>query len=671
MPNKNSLEQEIKALRATINEHNYRYYVLDDPSITDADYDSLFEKLKLLEKENPSLITPDSPTQRVGAAPLKIFNEITHALPMLSIDNAFEEKDIYDFEKRLMDRLNIEENIAFCCEPKLDGLAINLRYEQGHLIQAATRGDGTIGEDVTENIKTIKMIPLVLRGKNWPKILDVRGEIFISKSGFEKLNAQAKKQNLKIFANPRNAAAGSLRQLDSRITAKRPLEIYCYGVGLVEGWDMPATYYELLTLLSAWGLRTNPLTEVAQGAAQCIEYYHRLSQKRKTLPYDIDGIVYKVNSLLQRKGLGDLSRAPRWAIAHKFPAEEVMTMIESVEFQVGRTGTLTPVARLKPVQVHGVIVSNATLHNLDEVRRKDIHIGDSVILRRAGDVIPEVVSVVLEKRPASAKLIKLPKDCPVCHSAVDQVSVSTARCSAGLFCPAQRKEMFKHFASRRAMNIEGLGDKLVDQLVDKNLIKTVADIYQLSPDSLASLERMGEKSAQNLLVEIEKSKSTTLPRFLHALGIREVGEATAKQLAMQFGDLQALMTANQESLELINDLGPVVAAHIVQFFAEKHNQVIINQLLQHGIHWPIVKAATQLPLHGKTFVITGSLAGFSRDQAKECLEKLGAKVASSVSAKTHYVVAGDAPGSKLQKALDLNVPVLDEAAFLKLLKTST
>src|SRR5579885_319367 len=627
------IEQEIEKLREQLNEHNYHYYVLDDPVISDAEYDRLFEKLKILESQRPDLVTPDSPTQRVGAPPLKEFAEVKHEIPMLSLENAFVPDDITAFDQRIHDRLETSSPIEYCCEPKLDGLAMSIRYENGLLVQAATRGDGATGEDVTENIKTIKMVPLRLRGDNIPRILEVRGELFMSKSRFDKLNSLAQKTGEKIFANPRNAAAGSVRQLDSQITASRPLEIYCYGVGLVEGYKLPDKHSDILKRLSHWGLRVSSLVEVVKGADGCLTYYQHMSHKREKLPYEIDGVVYKVNDIALQEKLGFVSRAPRWAIAHKFPAEEVNTIIEAVEFQVGRTGALTPVARLKPVRVHGVTVSNATLHNMDEIQRKDIHVGDTVIVRRAGDVIPEVAGVVRKLRPGSAKKIILPTHCPVCRSAVEHVEgEAVARCTGGLFCAAQRKETIKHFASRRAMDIEGLGDKLVEQLVDTRLIESVADIYDLTQTQLENLERMGEKSAQKLLEQIEKSKSTTYARFLYALGIREVGEATAKALANHFRTLQALQSATEEDLQSVPDIGPVVAAHIAHFFQERHNRDIISKLINAGVHWPLIKESNHLPLSGKTFVITGTLSNMSRDEAKERLEKLGAKVAGSVSA---------------------------------------
>lgn len=666
------VKTEIAKLREKLNEHNYRYYVMDDPEIADAEYDSLFQRLKKLEADHPSLVTPDSPTQRVGAAPLKAFSQVRHDVAMLSLDNAFSEDDIAAFDRRIQERAKVKSNVElldYCCEPKLDGLAVNIRYVNGILTEAATRGDGETGENITENIKTIKMIPLRLRGHDFPRLLDVRGEVFMSKKGFEALNKHALKHDEKIFANPRNAAAGSLRQLDPRITASRPLEFYCYGVGLVEGFTLPETQREMLACLEKWGLRVSSLVKVVKGAEGCLAYYHRMAKERDKLPFEIDGVVYKINNLAMQNELGFVSRAPRWAVAHKFPAEEVHTTIEDVEFQVGRTGALTPVARLKPVNVHGVTVSNATLHNMDEIKRKEIHIGDTVVVRRAGDVIPEVVGVVKDSHPKNIKKIVMPKHCPICHSEVEQIEgEATARCTGGLFCPAQRKETIKHFASRRAMDIEGLGDKLVEQLVDAELISSVADIYDLTQEQLENLERMGEKSAQNLLEEITKSKKTTLARFLYALGIREVGEATAKQLALYFKNLPALKQATEEQLQSVPDIGPVVAAHIAHFFHEPHNLNILNKLLNAGIHWEAVKEGKHMPLLGNTLVLTGTLSDMSRDEAKERLEKLGAKVSGSVSAKTSYVVVGDDPGSKFDKAKALGVPTLDDKAFHAFLK---
>lgn len=666
---KDKIISELKKLREEINEHNFRYYVLDDPSISDAQYDRLFKQLLEIEKSNPELVTFDSPSHRVGAPPLKEFSQVQHDVPMLSLDNAFDDDDIVAFDKRIRERLKTDSAIEYCAEPKLDGTAISIRYENGILKTASTRGDGSTGEDVTENVKTIKMVPLKLRGTDYPKILDVRGEVFMSKKGFLKLNAEAERNGEKIFANARNAAAGSLRQLDSRITAKRPLEIYFYGVGVFQGKEHPGTQIEMLKCLAKYGLRTNPLTKLVKGEAGCLQYYIELGQKRDKLPYEIDGIVYKVNSIKQQESLGFVTRAPRWAIAHKFPAEEAKTLLEDVEFQVGRTGAITPVARLKPVFVHGVTVSNATLHNMDEIKRKDVHIGDTVIVRRAGDVIPEIVGVVANKRPKDAKKVKLPKHCPICDSMIEVIEgEAVARCTSGLACPAQRKESIKHFASRRMMDIEGLGDKLVDQLVEAKLINTVADIYQLKRADLANLDRMGEKSADNLLEQIEKSKHTTLARFLYALGIREVGEATAKQLANYFKTIQVLEKTSEEEFQLVPDIGPVVAKHIAYFFKEKHNRDIIEKLIAFGVHWDPIKENKNLPLAGKTFVLTGTLETLSRDEAKEQLEKLGAKVSGSVSAKTSYVVLGKDPGSKYTKAKELKIAILEEDEFIKFLK---
>ncbi|MDR3478764.1 MAG: NAD-dependent DNA ligase LigA [Gammaproteobacteria bacterium] len=662
--------KHVDFLRQKINDYNYQYYVLDDPSVSDAEYDLLLRELQAIEAEYPSIVTPDSPTQRVGAAPLKEFAEVEHQIPMLSLENAFTDEEVLAFDQRVHDRLGQEHEIEYSCEPKLDGLAVSLRYENGVFVRGATRGDGATGEDVTENLRTIRTLPLKLHGKDFPEVLEVRGEVYMPKAGFAKLNANAEKKGEKIFANPRNAAAGSLRQLDSHITASRPLSIFCYGVGVVVGKKLPLLHSEILQSLKSWGLPVSAEASVVHGIHQCLAYHAEIGKKRLKLAYDIDGVVYKVNSIKEQDRLGFVSRAPRWALAHKFPAEQVQTVIESVEFQVGRTGALTPVARLKPVSVAGVIVSNATLHNMDEVRRKEIHIGDTVIIQRAGDVIPEVVSVVKLANAKHLKKITLPKDCPVCHSAVEQIEgEAIARCSGGLFCPAQRKEGIKHFASRRALDIEGLGDKLVEQLVDESLIANVADLYSLTLDQLANLDRMGEKSAQNLLNALEKSKKTTLARFLYALGIREVGEATAKNLANHFGDLPPLFDATEESLQEISDVGPVVAKHIVSFFAEPHNDKVIHQLQAIGVHWPILdKSQQKHPLAGKTFVLTGSLETLSREEAKEKLESLGAKVAGSVSAKTSCVVVGADAGSKFKKAKELGVETMDEQAFLQFLQ---
>jgi DNA ligase (NAD+) len=663
-----TISKQINQLRQAINEHNYRYYVQDDPVISDAQYDQLFAELVKLEKEHPESITPDSPTQRIGAKPSKEFAEVQHDVPMLSLENAFTDADVIAFDKRVRERLGVIHDIEYVCEPKLDGLAVSLRYEKGLLVRAATRGDGATGEDVTLNIRTIPMVPLRLHGDDFPDVVEVRGEVYMPKAGFIAMNKKADAKGEKVFANPRNAAAGSLRQLNPQITAKRPLAIYCYGVGKVVGGAPFRTHSEMLAALKTWGFVVNSEIKAVKGIEACLAFYRAIGLKRASLAYEIDGVVYKVNLLKDQEHLGFVSRAPRWAIAHKFPAEQVQTIIESVEFQVGRTGALTPVARLRPVSVGGVTVSNATLHNMDEVKRKGIHIGDTVIIQRAGDVIPEVVSVVPTNNTA-LKNIKLPTTCPVCHSAVEQIEdEATARCSGGLFCPAQRKEAIKHFASRRAMDVEGLGDKIVDQLIDCDLIANPADLYSLTLEQVAGLDRMAEKSARNLLDALVKSKKTTLARFLYALGIREVGEATAKNLAKHCGDLPPLKTATEESLQQIEDIGPVVAKHIVAFFAEAHNLAVIQKLIDAGIYWDVaVKPVGDLPLTGKTFVLTGGLTSLSRDEAKDKLEALGAKVAGSVSAKTSTVVAGSDAGSKLKKAESLGVPVMDEKEFLALL----
>lgn len=661
--------KQAEKLTKAIREHNYRYYVLDAPTIPDSEYDRMFRQLQDLEAKYPELKTPDSPTQRIGAAPLKSFKQVQHAMPMLSLENAFTEEELQAFDKRIRDRLKTDQIIEYACEPKLDGLAISLLYEDGVLVQAATRGDGTTGEDVTQNVKTIKSVPLHLRN-NYPKILEVRGEVVMSKAGFNKLNQTAAKKGEKIFANPRNAAAGSLRQLDSRITAKRPLVFYAYEIGQVIKGNIEDRHSNTLKKLKKYGIPIVPETAVVKGWEECLHYYKKIGKKRESLPIEIDGVVYKVDQSKLQKALGFVSRAPRWAIAHKFPAQEELTEVQAVEFQVGRTGALTPVARLKPVNVGGVVVSNATLHNMDEIERKDIRVGDFVIIRRAGDVIPEVVSVVKERRPQKTQKIKLPKHCPVCNSLIVRAEgEAITRCSGGLYCVAQRKEAIKHFASRKAMDIEGLGDKLVDQLVDEGLVNHVDGLYKLKLDQLANLERMAEKSAQNLLDALEKSKKTTFARFLYALGVREVGEATARSLALYFKDLDSIINANEEDLQKVSDIGPVVAKHIYAFFRQKHNLEVIEALLKAGIHWPKIqmqKAAQ--PLAGKSVVLTGALASMTREEAKEKLQQLGAHVSSGVSKNTDLVVAGDAAGSKLNKALKLGVKVIDEDNFLRMLE---
>ena len=662
-----SIKNHCHKLREQIELHNYRYYVLDDPLIPDVEYDRLMLELIELEKKYPELVTPDSPTQRVGAKPLAEFSEVTHLVPMLSLANAFAEDDMVAFDKRVREKLSVN-TVEYAAETKLDGLAISLLYEQGKLVQGATRGDGTTGEDVTLNVKTINAIPLRLRNK-FPDRLEVRGEVYMSKQGFVGLNRAQEKAQGKIFANPRNAAAGSLRQLDSAITASRPLLFFAYGAGLIEGMKLPELHTDILHYLKEWGLPVSGETRKVTGIDECFDYYHAIGKLRMKLDYDIDGVVFKVNSLEQQDQLGFVSRAPRWAIAYKFPPEEVMTRVTGIEVQVGRTGALTPVARLEPVQVGGVTVTNATLHNEDEIKRKDIRVGDTVIVHRAGDVIPEVVKVILEKRPNNTRLFHMPDKCPVCHSAVEKIDgEAILRCSAGLFCSAQRIQSIIHFASRRAMDIEGLGDKLVEQLVTSGLVNNVADLYNLSVEQLANLERMGKKSAENLVHALEKSRQTTLSRFLYSLGIREVGEATARELANYFGSLPAIQKASITELEAVSDIGPVVAQHIHAFFSEKHNKQVIQDLIGAKVRWPDVKKTGKLPLAGKTFVITGTLTGMTREETKEKLQALGAKVSGSVSGKTDYLVCGTEPGSKLDKANKLNVRVLEEKDFLALLK---
>jgi len=665
-----TIKEKIAKLCSEIEDHNYRYYVADDPIISDAQYDQLILQLKKLESEHPEFITPDSPTQRVGGKPLKGFSEVSHQVPMLSLDNAFADDDVVAFAERAADRLSLNFNkIEFTAEPKLDGVAVTLIYQNGILQTAATRGDGMTGENITANVRTINMIPLHLHGEGFPEILEVRGEVYIAKNDFAKLNSEASRFQEKIFVNPRNAAAGSLRQLDPKITAKRPLAFFAHGLGAVSGGELPDTQYELMQRLKSWGLRVSPDLQKMSGIKDCLIYYKNIMQRRAQLAYEIDGVVYKINSIKLQQELGFVSRAPRWAIAHKFPAEEVITTLNSVEFQVGRTGAITPVARLEPVFVGGVTISNATLHNMSELNRKDIHIGDRVIVRRAGDVIPEIVAALPQYRAASHKKITLPKTCPVCHSTIEQEEdMAVARCTGGLFCLAQRKESIRHFASRRAMDIAGLGDKIVEKLVDSGRVKNVADLYQLNIKDISTLERLAEKSAQNVLDELEKSKNTTLPRFLYALGIREVGEATARQLALHFGELTKIISASEEDLQAVQDVGPVVAKHLVSFFAEEHNRAVIAALIQSGMHWPkIIVEQKSLALAGKTFVLTGTLTAMTRDVAKEKLQQLGATVAGSVSKKTDYVVAGSDAGSKLTKAEALGVAVLDEEKFVELL----
>lgn len=662
-------------LRNELERANYAYYVLDQPELPDAEYDRMFVELQQIEAGHPDLITPESPTQRVGGEVASGFESVVHDAPMLSLNNGFEDEDIVAFDRRVCETLDVA-HVDYACELKFDGLAISLRYVDGQFVQAATRGDGTTGENVTENVRTIRSIPLKLKGKRVPKVLDVRGEVLMFRRDFERLNERQREAGQREFANPRNAAAGSLRQLDTRITAHRPLSFFAYGIGVLDGMEMPATHSELLDWYVDLGLPVNSERRVVQGAEGLLGFFRAVGEKRDNLPYDIDGVVYKVNRRDQQDTLGFVSRAPRFALAHKFPAQEALTKLLAIDVQVGRTGAITPVARLEPVFVGGVTVTNATLHNEDEVRRKDIHIGDTVVVRRAGDVIPEVVSVVLDRRPANAHAFVMPTHCPVCGSRIERLpDEAIARCTGGLFCPAQRKQALWHFAQRRAMDIDGLGEKVIDQLVEQNLVRTPADLFSLGFSTLAALDRFADKSAQNLLDSLEKAKKTTLARFLYALGIRHVGESTAKDLAKHFGSLDPVMTASVDELLEVNDVGPVVAESIHQFFAEEHNRTVIEQLRAPGkVTWaegPPAPKAPQGVLAGKTVVLTGTLPTLTREAAKEMLEAAGAKVAGSVSKKTDYVVAGADAGSKLAKAEELGVPVLDEEGMRKLLEGHT
>ncbi len=669
MATSKKIADRIAELREQINHHNYRYYVLDNPEIPDAEYDRMMRELEQLERDHPDLISPDSPTQRVGGAPLEEFAKVRHQVPMLSLNNAFSEDEVRDFVRRIQERM-ATDMLEFTAEPKMDGLAISLVYERGVLVQGSTRGDGTTGEDVTQNIRTIPSIALRLLGRDAPAVLEVRGEVYMSKAAFKALNQRQTEKGEKTFANPRNAAAGGLRQLDARITADRALEFVSYGVGYVEGGPLPHTQFERLEQLQRWGVRISHALQLVQGADGCLDYYAHMQAKRDSLPFEIDGVVYKLNRLDQQEAMGFVAKAPRWAIAHKFPAQEETTRLISIDVQVGRTGAITPVARLEPVFVGGVTVTNATLHNQDEIERKDVREGDTVIVRRAGDVIPEIVGVVLARRPAHAKKFHMPAHCPECGSRIArEEGDAIAYCTGGLVCAAQRKGAIAHFASRRAMDIDGLGYKLIDQLVDKNMVQTVADVYSLTAPQLAELDRMGEKSAENLVAGIDASKTTTLPRFLYALGIHNVGEATALALALDFQDLDALMHADAERLEQVPDVGPVVAQSIATFFAEPHNREVIQKLRKAGVRWPPVEApqASGSPVAGKTFVITGTLETLSRDEAKTKLQQRGAKVVGSVSKKTDYVVVGADPGSKADKARELGIAIVDEAELLRLL----
>lgn len=662
------IQQQLKELRDQLAYHGHRYYVEDNPEIPDAEYDRMMQQLLALEAENPALITPDSPSQRVGGKPLDGFTQVTHELPMLSLDNAFNDEELRAFEKRMQDRLIPSLSLSYCCEPKLDGLAVSLMYENGILVQAATRGDGTTGENITTNVRTIRSIPLKLQGEGWPERLEVRGEVFMPKQGFDELNARAQKKGEKTFANPRNAAAGSLRQLDSKITATRPLSFFAYSVGVVEGMDLAASQYERLVQLKSWGIPMCPEIRQLNSLDDVIAYYQDIAEKRPSLPYEIDGVVIKVDDVETQDQLGFVARAPRWAIAYKFPAQEEMTLLNNVEFQVGRTGAITPVAKLEPVFVGGVTVSNATLHNADEVERLGVMIGDTVIIRRAGDVIPQIVSVVESRRPENATPIIFPEACPICESKVERVEgEAVARCSGGLFCQAQRIEALKHFVSRKALDVDGCGEKVIEQLVDREMVSTPADLFKLSAGVLTVLERMGPKSAQKLVDALDKSKLTTLPRFLYSLGIREVGEATAANLALHFETLDEIKAASKEQLIKVPDVGDIVAEHVYNFFREEHNLKVINELLEEGINWPAIEKreeGVELPLDGKIVVLTGSLSQLTRSEAKAALQDLGAKVTGSVSKKTDLLVAGEAAGSKLTKAQDLGIEIWDEQTLV-------
>ena len=668
-----SIAAQISELVNRLNDFSYAYHVKDEPQISDAEYDLSYQALVELERKSPELIQADSPTQRVGEKPDSGFQNVAHTVPMLSLDNAFSDEQLVEFEQRLI-KLAGSQKIHYCCEPKLDGLAISLRYEKGILVRGLTRGDGVSGENITSNIRTMNSIPLKLRTQNPPPVLEVRGEIYMPKAGFEALNKQAQEKGEKAFVNPRNAAAGSLRQLDPNITATRPLVLCAYSIGYSQGWTQPDSHFESLKLMSEWGFKTNPLMEKVEGIQACVDYYKRLSVLRPELTYDIDGIVYKVDSLILQQELGFIARAPRWAIARKFPAEEAITQILDVDFQVGRTGAITPVARLDPVFVGGVTVSNATLHNKDEIHRLGVMVKDFVSIRRAGDVIPKVVKVISDKRGDDVCSVAFPDVCPICQSELEQVTgEAIIRCSGGLVCAAQRKEALKHFVSRKAMDIDGLGDKLIEQLVELEFIQTPADIYHLvdKREQLLTLERMGEKSVDKLLASIETSKQTEFHRFIYALGIREVGEATARTLSSHFKSLDNIIAANSDALIKVDDVGPIVAQHVRRFFLKESNKSMVQALLDAGIHWEekeTLETASEQPLLGLTYVVTGTLTALKRDVVKEKLISLGAKVSGSVSAKTHCLIAGEKAGSKLTKAQDLGIQILDEAGMLALLE---
>lgn len=657
-------------LRETLERYNYRYHALDDPEVPDAEYDKLMVELRELEMQYPQLLTANSPTQRVGAAPISAFGAVKHRVAMLSLDNAFSDDDVRDFDRRIQERLAAGGQIRYSAEPKLDGLAVSARYENGSYAQGATRGDGETGEDITQNLRTIKALPMMLRGTKFPKVLEVRGEVFMPYAGFRRFNEEAAARGEKTFINPRNAAAGSLRQLDPRMTAARPLDLFIYGVGVIEGGELPPYHSETLKQLRALGFKICPQSTVVESIEGCLQYYREMGAARATLPYQIDGVVYKVDDVNLQRKLGFISRAPRWAIAHKFPAEEALSVIHGIEFQVGRTGALTPVARLEPTFVGGVTVSNATLHNMDELTRKDVRVGDTVVIRRAGDVIPEVARVLPERRAAGAQPVLLPTVCPVCgNPVVREGDQAVARCSGGRRCAAQRKGEIQHFASRRAMDIQGLGDKLVEQLVDGGWVKTPADLFSLQAERLATLERMGEKSALKLQAAIESAKKTTLPRFLYALGIRDVGEATALALAQYFPQIAHLRSAGEEEIQRVPDVGPVVAKQVAAYFRDPDNAAAVDRLLAAGIAWPPIVRAAAGTLQDKSLVLTGTLSSLTRDEATEAIQRLGGKVSGSVSKKTDYVVAGAEAGSKLKKAAQLGIEILDEAGFLKLLKS--
>ena len=664
-----NIQTQIDNLRKTLRQYEYEYHVLDNPTVPDSEYDRLFHQLKALELEHPEFLTSDSPTQRVGAKPLSGFSQIRHEIPMLSLDNAFSDEEFNAFVKRIEDRLIVlPKPLTFCCEPKLDGLAVSILYVNGILTQAATRGDGTTGEDITANIRTIRNIPLQLLTDNPPTRLEVRGEVFMPHAGFERLNEYALEHGEKTFANPRNAAAGSLRQLDPNITSKRPLVLNAYGIGIAEGFELPNTHYARLQWLKSIGIPVNPEIRLCNGTNEVLDFYRDIQNKRSSLGYDIDGTVLKINDIALQNELGFISKAPRWAIAYKFPAQEELTVLNDVEFQVGRTGAITPVAKLEPVFVAGVTVSNATLHNSDEIERLNIAIGDTVVIRRAGDVIPQIIGVLHERRPDNAKPIIFPTNCPVCDSQIIRIEgEAVARCTGGLFCAAQRKEALKHFVSRKAMDIDGIGGKLIEQLIDRELIHTPADLFKLDLTTLTRLERMGAKSAENALNSLEKAKSTTLARFIFALGIREVGEATALNLANHFKTLDALKAADLEELQQVPDVGEVVANRIFVFWREAHNVAVVEDLIAQGVHWETVevKEASENLFKDKTVALTGTLTKMGRNKAKALLQQLGAKVSGSVSSKTDFVIAGDAAGSKLTKAQELNITVLTEEEFLE------